>query len=247
MKQNNNILLLVLLGLLTSVAPMGIDTYIPSIPDISNHFNASIERVELSIAIFLLGLSIGQIIGGPLSDNIGRKRSSTLGLLGFSIFSLLIIFSQTINQLLFFRFVESLFAGIILVNATAIVRDKYSGNEAAKVFSIMGTVRSVAPLIAPAIGAFIVHFFPWKAVFIFLTLYPIVILFIIQKYLNDNKVYDKQNILKSFYIVLSNKKAMILMLVLGFSFSGIFVFISKASFIYIQYFGISSDFFPFIF
>ncbi len=226
---------------------MGIDTYIPSIPDIASTYGVSLEEVELSLAIFLIGLSVGQIFGGVISDNYGRRSSSIYGLIGFSFFSFLIIFSHSIYEIWIYRFFESFFGGIVLVNSSAVVRDKFKGNEAAKVFSIIGTVRSVAPLIAPAIGAFIIHFFPWKGVFIFLTIYPLIILFIVQKYLDNTKSNEKQNILNSFYLVLSNKKAMISMFVLGLSFSGIFVFISKASFIYIESFGISTDFFPFYF
>lgn len=226
---------------------MGIDTYIPSIPDIAISYDVSIEKVELSLAIFLIGLSIGQIFGGIISDNYGRRKSSIYGLLGFSFFSFLIIFSSSIYEIWIYRFFEAFFGGIVLVNSSAVVRDKFAGNEAAKVFSIIGTVRSVAPLIAPAIGAFIIHFFPWKAVFVFLSVYPLLILYIANKYLEDTKSVEKQNIFNSFKIVLLNKNAMIAMFVLGLSFSGIFVFISKASFIYIQTFGISTDYFPLYF
>jgi len=246
-KLSNHVNLAILLALLASLGPMGIDTYIPSIPDIASTYGVSLEEVELSLAIFLIGLSVGQIFGGVISDNYGRRSSSIYGLIGFSFFSFLIIFSHSIYEIWIYRFFEAFFGGIVLVNSSAVVRDKFKGNEAAKVFSIIGTVRSVAPLIAPAIGAFIIHFFPWKGVFIFLTIYPLIILFIVQKYLDNTKVYEKQNILNSFYLVLSNKKAMISMFVLGLSFSGIFVFISKASFIYIESFGISTDFFPFYF
>lgn len=246
-KLTNHIYLAILLALLASLGPMGIDTYIPSIPDIALSYNVSIEKVELSLAIFLIGLSIGQIFGGIISDNYGRRKSSIYGLLGFSFFSFLIIFSSSIYEIWIYRFFESFFGGIVLVNSSAVVRDKFTGNEAAKIFSIIGTVRSAAPLIAPAIGAFIIHFFPWKAVFVFLTIYPLLILYIANKYLDDTKSTEKQNILESFYIVLSNKNAMISMFVLGLSFAGIFVFISKASFIYIHTFGISTDYFPLYF
>ena len=158
-KTSNHLYLAILLASLTSVGPMGIDTYIPSIPDIAKSFYTSIEKVELSLSIFLIGLSFGQIFGGPISDNYGRKKSSIIGLLGFSFFSFLIIFSQSIYEVWIYRFFEAFFGGIVLINTSAVVRDKFKGNEAAKMFSIIGTARSIAPLIAPAIGAFIIHFF----------------------------------------------------------------------------------------
>lgn len=226
---------------------MGIDTYIPSIPDIATSFSVSIEKIEFSISVFLVGLSFGQIFGGVISDKYGRKKSSIYGLVGFSFFSFLIIFSQTIYEVWIYRFFESFFGGIVLVNTTAVVRDKFTGTEAAKVFSIIGTVRSIAPLLAPAIGAFIIHFYSWEAVFIFLTIYPLFIIYFVYKNLDESYVYVKQDVINSFLQVLSHKNAMKAMFVLGFSFSGLFIFITKSSFIYIEYFKISTDYFPIFF
>lgn len=246
-KSINHLYLIILLSVLSSVAPMGVDTYIPSIPDIANAFNVSIEKIELSLSVFLIGFSVGQIFGGPISDKYGRKMSSVFGLLGFAFFSFVIIFSTTIYELWFFRFFEAFFGGIVVVNAAAAVRDRFHGVEAAKVFSLIGMVRSFAPLIAPAIGAFIIHFYSWKAIFIFLTLYALVVAFFIYKDLEESYTYSKQNIIESFKTVLSHKLALKAMLVLGFSFGGFFIIIAKTSFIYIEYFKIPTDYFPFFF
>ena len=246
-KSTNHLYLIILLSILSSVAPMGVDTYIPSIPDIANAFNVSIEKIELSLSIFLIGFSVGQIFGGPISDKYGRKMSSVYGLVGFAFFSFIIIFSTTIYELWFFRFFEAFFGGIVVVNATAAVRDRFHGVEAAKVFSLIGMVRSFAPLIAPAIGAFIIHFYSWKAVFIFLTIYALVVAFFIYKDLEESYTYSKQNVIESFKTVLSHKQALKAMLVLGFSFGGFFVIVAKTSFIYIEYFKISTDYFPLFF
>lgn len=156
---------------------MGVDTYLPSIPDIARYFSVSIEKIELSLSIFLIGFSIGQIFGGPISDRFGRRKSSIFGLLGFGIFSFIIIFSSNIYELWVYRFLEALFGGIVVVNASAIIRDKFSGNEIAKALSLMGMVRSFAPMFAPVIGSFIIHFYSWKAVFVFLTIYAFLLLF----------------------------------------------------------------------
>jgi len=246
-KSINHLYLIILLSVLSSVAPMGVDTYIPSIPDIALAFKVSIEKIELSLSIFLIGFSVGQIFGGPLSDKYGRKMSSVYGLLGFAFFSFVIIYSTTIYELWIFRFFEAFFGGIVVVNAAAAVRDRFHGAEAAKVFSLIGMVRSFAPLIAPAIGAFIIHFYSWKAVFLFLTLYALVVAFFIYKDLEESYTYNKQNIFQSYKTVLSNKMALKAMTTLGFSFGGFFIIIAKTSFIYIEYFKIPTDYFPFFF
>ena len=246
-KPINHIYLIILLSVLSSVAPMGVDTYLPSIPNIAKSFDVSIHKIELSLSIFLIGFSIGQVFGGPLSDKYGRKMSSVFGLLGYAFFSFVIIFSSSIYELWLYRFIEAFFGGIVVVNAAAAVRDRFHGPEAAKVFSLIGMVRSLAPLLAPAIGAFIIHFFTWEAVFIFLTLYALIVAFFVYKDLEESYIYSKQNVLESFKLVLSHKNALKAMITLGFSFGGFFVIIAKTSFIYIEYFEISTDYFPFFF
>ena len=181
-KPINHIYLIILLSILSAVAPVAVDTYIPSIPTMASDFNVGIEQVELTLPIFLIGFAIGQIFGGTLSDTMGRRKSSLIGLLGFTFFSFIIIFSTHIYELWAYRFIEAFFGGLIVVNASASVRDLFHGKQAAKVFSLIGTVRGVAPLLAPAIGAFIIHFYSWEAIFIFLTLYSLSFTFFIYKY-----------------------------------------------------------------
>lgn len=246
-KSTNHIYLIILLSVLSSVAPIATDTYIPSIPDIANSFQVGIEKIELTLSIFLIGFSIGQIFGGPISDRYGRRKSSIYGLLGFAFFSLIIITSNSIYELWIYRFIEAFFGGIVVVNAMAVVRDKFHGEEAAKVFSIMGTIRSIAPLLAPAIGAFIIHFFSWEAVFIFLFFYALFTAFLIYKDLPESFTYEKRSVIESYKIVLTHKPSIKAMLTLAFGFSGFFIFISKSSFIYIEHFKISTDYFPFFF
>lgn len=246
-KSTNHISLIILLSVLSSVAPMGVDTYIPSIPDIAKSLEVGIEKIELSLSIFLIGFSIGQVFGGPISDRYGRRKSSILGLLGYSFFSFLIIFSSNIYELWIYRFFEAFFGGIVVVNAAAAVRDRFHGKEAAKIFSLIGTIRSLAPLLAPAIGAFIIHFYSWEAVFIFLTIYSFIVLLWVYKDLEESFTYTKQNVVESFKIVLTHKKAMKAMLTLALGFSGFFIYISKSSFIFIEHYGISTDLFPLFF
>ncbi len=246
-KSINHIYLIILLSVLSSVAPMGIDTYLPSIPEIAKSLLVSIDKIELSLSIFLIGFSVGQIFGGPISDRYGRKLSSIFGLLGYALFSFIIIFSSTIYELWIYRFFEAFFGGIVVVNAAAAVRDRFHGAEAAKVFSLIGIVRSLAPLLAPAIGAAIIHFFSWEAVFIFLTIYALIVAFFVYKDLPESYTYVKQNIFESYKIVLKHKTAMKAMLTLGFSFGGFFIIIAKTSFIYIEHFKIETDYFPFFF
>ena len=246
-KSINHLYLIILISILSSVAPMGVDTYLPSIPEIAKYFDVNIHKVELSLSIFLIGFAIGQIFGGPISDRYGRRVGSIVGLLGYALFSFLIIFSSSIYELWIYRFLEAFFGGITVVNATAAVRDRFSGQEAAKDFSLIGMVRSLAPLLAPVFGAAIIHFFPWEGIFVFLTIYALIVAFFIYKDLPESFTYTKQNIIESYKLVLTHKKAMKAMLVLAISFGAFFIIIAKTSYIYIEYFGIKTDYFPLFF
>ena len=243
-KSINHLYLIILISILS---PMGVDTYLPSIPEIAKYFDVNIHKVELSLSIFLIGFAIGQIFGGPISDRYGRRVGSIVGLLGYALFSFLIIFSSSIYELWIYRFLEAFFGGITVVNATAAVRDRFSGQEAAKVFSLIGMVRSLAPLLAPVFGAAIIHFFPWEGIFVFLTIYALIVAFFIYKDLPESFTYTKQNIIESYKLVLTHKKAMKAMLVLAISFGAFFIIIAKTSYIYIEYFGIKTDYFPLFF
>ncbi|MFA7083643.1 MAG: multidrug effflux MFS transporter [Arcobacteraceae bacterium] len=246
-KPINHIYFIILLAILSAVAPVAVDTYIPSIPTMAHDFNVGIEQIELTLSIFLIGFAIGQIFGGVLSDNLGRRKSSLIGLLGFSFFSFLIIFSTHIYELWAYRFIEAFFGGLIVVNASAAVRDLFHGKQAAKVFALIGTIRSIAPLLAPALGALIIHFYSWKAIFVFLTLYSLIVTFFVYKDFNETFTYTKTNAIESYKVIFRNTKAMKMMLVLAFGFSGMFVFIAKSSYIYIEHFSVPTELFPFYF
>lgn len=246
-KSTSHIYLIILLSILSSVAPIATDTYLPSIPEIAKYFDVNIHKIELSLSIFLIGFAVGQIFGGPISDRYGRRFGSILGLIGFAFFSFLIIFSSNVYELWIYRFLEAFFGGITVVNAAAAVRDRFKGQEAAKVFSLIGIIRSIAPLLAPVFGALIIHFYPWEGIFVFLTIYSLFVAFLVYKDLPESFVKSDQKVLESYKSVLTHKKAMKAMLVLAISFGGFFILIAKTSFIYIEYFGIKTDYFPLFF
>jgi DHA1 family bicyclomycin/chloramphenicol resistance-like MFS transporter len=239
----NTSYLLILLSVLSAIAPISIATYLPAMPSMAEYYNLPISYIELSLSIFMFGFSLGQLFGGPISDRKGRKFCSLLGLFGFSFFSFLIIFSTTVYELWIYRFLEAFFAGFIVINATAIIRDLYSGNEAAKYFSLLGSIRSIVPMVAPMIGALILFFAPWKGIFAFLTIYSLFLAFLIIKDLEETYTYTKRNIIESYISVLTHKKAMMLMFVLALGFSSMFSIITKLSFIYMEHFHVGVNLF----
>ncbi len=240
-------MLIVILAALSSIAPISIDTYIPSIPSIAEYFVVSIDKIELTLTLFLLGFAAGQLFGGAISDRIGRRKTSLVGLLGFSFFSFMIVFSSSVYELWTLRIIEAFFGGLIVVNANATVRDMFEGKEAVRVFTLIGTISMVAPLLAPAIGSFIIHFFTWKAIFIFIGTYALFVALMVYINLQETYTYVKQNVLESYISVIMNKKTRPLLLVFPVVFSGMFIFISKSAFVYIDYFGVTTNWFPMFF
>lgn len=239
----NKSYLIILLSVLSAITPISIATYLPAMPSMAEYYNLPISYIELSLSIFMFGFSLGQLFGGPISDRKGRKFCSLLGLFGFSFFSFLIIFSTTIYELWIYRFLEAFFAGFIVINATAIIRDLYSGNEAAKYFSLLGSIRSIVPMVAPMIGALILFFAPWKGIFAFLTIYSLFLAFLIIKDLEETYTYTKRKIIESYISVLTHKKAMMMMFVLALGFSSMFSIITKLSFIYMEHFHVGVNLF----
>ncbi|MDK4591447.1 MFS transporter, partial [Kingella kingae] len=135
-----------LLAMLITIMPFSIDAYLPALLDISTALNADIHHIEQSLSSFMLGIAIGQITGGSLSDIKGRRNIALVGLCIYLIGSFGLIFVQTADQLLTLRIVQALGAGMSAVVVGAVVRDNYQGREAAQMFALIGIIVMAAPL-----------------------------------------------------------------------------------------------------
>lgn len=246
-KANNHILFIILLAILSSVAPLGIDVYLPAIPDIAKNLHVKINKIELTISIFLIFFAFGQLIGGILSDRLGRKKITLLGLFGFSFSSFILFFSSSLESLYLFRAFQAFFGAMVTVNVAAIVRDLFHGNEAAKIFSAIGSISMIAPMFAPAIGSIIISYYTWQYIFLFLGIYSFLAIFLIYFKLPKTGTKTKTSIKIAYKKVLTHKKAISYILTAAFAFSGMFIFIGKSSFIYLEYFKVSKEVFPFLF
>lgn len=155
---NNIRNLLLMLSALTALAPLGTDIYLPAVPSMASRLGVVIHDIEISISFFLLGLSLGQLLGGPLSDQFGRRKLVLAGLVIFSLATLAIIFTTSVFWLWGLRFVQALGGGLAMVNSSAIIRDISSGQAGAANLIRVMQVMMLAPLIAPMLGMLILHF-----------------------------------------------------------------------------------------
>jgi DHA1 family bicyclomycin/chloramphenicol resistance-like MFS transporter len=237
----------VILAMLTSISPLAIDMYLPSFITMSGYFHVPINQIEVTLSIYLLGLGIGQLTGGPLSDRYGRKLLIFSGLSVYMLFSFAISQAATIEQLWMYRFLQAVGGGIAVVNTGAIVRDLFSGKEAAKVFTVISMIMMIAPMIAPALGTLILEVSGWQYIFIFLFAYSLLLSTLILKLPETSPKTKSNSFFSNYGLILSDKKTLSIMIANGFAISGLFIFITKASFIYMEYFALNAKYFTFIF
>ena len=252
--------LAVLLAMLTAVAPFAVDMYLPAMQAMAKDLSVPIHYVEISISTFLFGFALGQLIGGPLSDSMGRKPIIALGLILFSITSLMLTQTESINQLLLLRALQAIGGGMATVNSSAMIRDLFAGNDMAKVLSMVAIVMMSAPLIAPMLGALVVKFFDWQSIFLSLAIYSLCVMLLLLWRLPETnprskisprskqtEQEEKPSLWQSYKRVLSHRQAMGYVIAISFAFSGMFVFITSSAFTYMEYFSVSVELFPFLF
>jgi MFS transporter, DHA1 family, multidrug resistance protein len=157
--------MLVVLGALSAFGPLAMDMYLPSTPTIAAALNAGQSLVQLTLSGCLAGLAIGQLVAGPLSDGMGRRRPLLIGLAAFVVFSVACAMAPDIGSLIAFRFLQGMAGAVGVVLSLAIVRDMYEGTELARVLGSLTLVFGLAPVLAPVIGGQVLRFTSWRGVF----------------------------------------------------------------------------------
>ncbi|WP_030070323.1 Bcr/CflA family multidrug efflux MFS transporter [Halomonas alkaliantarctica] len=236
----------------TALAPFAIDAYLPAMGILAENINASIHHTELSISMFLFGFAIGQLCFGPLSDRIGRKPVLLSGLVVFMLASLMITTVDSLSSLLAWRFIQALGGGACVVNSAAIVRDCFSGREAAKVMSTMAMIMMLAPLVAPAVGSLLLHVAGWWLIFVFLAAYAGFLLWLLGTRLPETRdtnlpAASPRQVIRNYASVLRHKEGMGYICAVAASFAGLFAFVTASPFLYLDYFSLSPSVYPLVF
>jgi len=200
----------------------------------------------------VIGVAVGQWLGGPLSDHFGRKPVAYVGLAVFILASLAISVCRTVEQLYMLRVVQALGGGATVVIAAASVRDHFNGREAARVLTSVGLVLLIAPLLAPAIGAALLKLSGWPSIFVMLAGYAVIVGLMLRFALPSVTPQVAEEPLRhrmfaAYGRVLRQRKAMGFILANGLVFSAMFTFITDAAFLYIEYFGMDESEFPLLF
>jgi MFS transporter, DHA1 family, multidrug resistance protein len=175
-QKRSTLSLALLLGGLSAVGPLSLDMYLPGLPELGRDLSASTSATQLSLTACLAGLALGQLVAGPLSDRLGRRKPVLVGSALFALASLACVFAPSIGVLIGLRFLQGVGGAAGIVIGRAVVRDLYSGDASAKLFSSLMLVGGIAPIIAPVWGAQVLAFTTWHGVFVALAVIGVALL-----------------------------------------------------------------------
>jgi DHA1 family bicyclomycin/chloramphenicol resistance-like MFS transporter len=168
--------LAVVLGLLTIFGPISMDLYLPVLPALTDELRAATSTAQLTVTACLLGLALGQLVAGPLSDRFGRRRPLLAGVVAYAVTSALCALSPTVETLIAARFVQGLAGAVGIVIAQAAGRDLYSGKRLVRYYGRLTVLAGLAAIIGPVIGGQLASFTDWRGLFLFLAAVGVAIL-----------------------------------------------------------------------
>ena len=236
--------LTVLLGLLVALTPLGTDAVLPALPAIALSFAAPVSAVQLTITTFFLGIAIGQLAWGPLSDRYGRKPMLLAGLSLYLAATLVCVYADAVGAIVLWRFIQGLGMSSGPVIARTIVRDLHSHEQAARMLARIMIVFSVVPMAAPLLGAQLLAWWDWRAVFWMLAFMAVALLASVAAGLAETVPADRPSIsplrvLSVFSSVVREPKFTGPFTVMLFAQVGIFAFVTNSAFVLVKALGLS--------
>ena len=246
-KKQSQFYLILILGLMSAIGPLSIDMYLPAFPSIAKALDTSVAKVTLSLSSFFVGISIGQLLYGPLLERFGRKIPLYFGLSLYAISSVACATSVSVEMLILFRFFQALGGCVGMVASRAMVRDLFDVKDNAKVFSTLMLVIAVSPIIAPTLGGFITTYLGWRYIFIMLIIVIGLILTGIYFLLPDSKGPDTSYslkpaaILSSFGSIIKHPQFALFTFSGSIASAGLYAFISGSPFVFIEFFKVSQQ------
>jgi DHA1 family bicyclomycin/chloramphenicol resistance-like MFS transporter len=245
MQPDHDRILVLILGALMAFGPLSIDLYLPSFPFIAASFSVSSARVELSLASFFIGLALGQLLYGPLSDHLGRRPTVLLGLSVYAIASMACAFTQSLELLIAARFIQALGACAGIVVARAVVRDRFEAQESARVLSMLMLVMGAAPILAPLIGGAVSQVAGWRVLFGLLAAGSLICWVVVFRLMPETRRVssEKPRLLQA----VRDRGFVGHALAGGLAYAGMFAYITGSPFVFIELFGIPSHHFGWVF
>ncbi|MCM7772067.1 Bcr/CflA family multidrug efflux MFS transporter [Enterobacter asburiae] len=242
-----------ILGLLAMLMPLSIDMYLPALPVISAQFGVPAGSAQMTLSTYILGFALGQLFYGPMADSLGRKPVILGGTLVFAAAAVACALAQSIDQLIVMRFFHGLAAAAASVVINALMRDIYPKEEFSRMMSFVMLVTTIAPLVAPMAGGAVLVWFSWHVIFWILALAALLasamIFFFIDETLpvERRQKFHIRTTIGNFASLFRHKRVLSYMLASGFSFAGMFSFLSAGPFVYIELNHVSPQHFGYYF
>lgn len=244
MSANASLPLIILLGAVSALTPLAIDMYLPAMPAIAETLGSNSHRVQATLAAYTGGFALGQLLFGPWSDAKGRRPVLLGGMVVFAIAAMLCAMASSVESLTWLRAAQGFAGAASAVVVQALVRDLFNREDFARTMSYITLVMTLAPLIAPMLGGHLAHWFGWRSIFWVLAGFTAIIALLCSFRLPETLPRARRqplhlgSILRSYLRLLTTPVALGFMLCGAFSFAGMFAFLTGASFIYIEIYGV---------
>lgn len=251
--RSGRIRFVLILGSLSALAPLSIDLYLPGLPELSRELDASAAEVQLTLTSCLIGLALGQLLAGPLSDRLGRRRPLLVGLAAYAAASFACALSPTVYALVALRLVQGLAGAAGIVIARAIVRDLRSGAAAARLFSSLMLVTGLTPILAPIVGGQLLQVTSWRGLFVALAAAGVVLALATAAWLAETLPPEQRHggswheTMGTFRRLARDRVFVGYALVLGFAFGELLAYIAGSPFVIENLYGVSPRLFAIVF
>lgn len=251
-KANSKLFLVLLLGVLSAFGPFVVDLYLPSLPQLASFFETNASMTQLTLTTAMIGLALGQLLLGPLSDKFGRKKPLIISLVIYIISTVLIVFSPNIETMIVLRVIQGLSSAGSVVISRAIATDLYRGREMTRFFGLLMTINGLAPIISPILGSLLLEYISWKGVFVFLALIGVIVLifsFRLKESLSvENRLQGSIfSTFLTFGVIIKNRLFMSYVGIQSFLLGSMFAYIAASPFILQSFYGLSAFIFSLCF
>ncbi|MFI6039491.1 multidrug effflux MFS transporter [Streptomyces sp. NPDC051315] len=245
--------LVAVLAALTAVAPLATDMYVPGFPAMGDALGVSTSAVQLTMTAFLAGLVVGQLLIGPLSDGLGRRRLLICGSAGFVLFSILCTVAPNVTVLTGARFLQGVAGAAGMVLARAVLTDRFQGADLPRYFAVLSQIMGVAPIAAPVLGGAILGVSTWRAVFAVLAVLGVLLLLAVVRAVPESLPPEHRrgggfaSTFRAMGSLLGRRAFMGYVLVVAFVSAALFAYISGSSFVFESLHGVSATTYSLIF
>ena len=251
-KANSKLFLVLLLGVLSAFGPFVVDLYLPSLPQLASFFETSASMTQLTLTTAMIGLAVGQLLLGPLSDKFGRKKPLIISLVIYIISTVLIVFSPNIETMIVLRVIQGLSSAGSVVISRAIATDLYRGREMTRFFGLLMTINGIAPIISPILGSLLLEYISWKGVFVFLALIGVIVLLFCFRLKESLSIENRLQgsifaTFSTFGVIIKNRLFMSYVGIESFLLGAMFAYIAASPFILQSFYGLSAFIFSLCF